>query len=101
MASALSRIQTLARRVGWLDRHRRKLAIALALLLSPLMISRLGDMLGAEWPRFHATLLAMMLGVCLWCLIEIGLAWVTALWETECAQLMRTRDLPRAIIHKS
>jgi hypothetical protein len=98
---ALSRIQKLARRVGWLDRNRRKLAIALALLLSPLMISRLGDLLGADWPRFHATLLAVMGVLCLWCAIEIGLAWLTALWETECAHLMRSaQTLPRAILRK-
>ncbi|MEJ7604039.1 MAG: hypothetical protein WKG01_39530 [Kofleriaceae bacterium] len=98
----LSRIQRLARRVGWLDRYRRMIAIAIAVAMSVLMISELRDALGADWPELHATLLGVMLGAILWCLTEIALAWLTALWETECHRLMRQGELPaaRVVIRK-
>ena len=92
----LSRIQRLARRVGWLDRYRRTLAVGIAVVLSVMMIMRLRDELGSDWPQMHATLLGVMLGAIVWCLAEIGLAWVTALWETECHRLMRQGELPAA-----
>jgi hypothetical protein len=94
--SRLSRIQRLARRVGWLDRYRRILAVGIAIILSVMMISRLREALGSDWPEMHATLLGIMLGAIVWCLAEIGLAWITALWETECHRLMRQGDLPAA-----
>ena len=100
MSRELSRIQKLAWRVGWLDRHRRVVAIICAVLIWPWLVSRLGDALGADWPHFHTTILAAMLGLGVWCVIEIGLVWLTALWETECARLMRDGGLPRAIIRK-
>lgn len=92
----LSRIQRLARRVGWLDRYRRAIAVTIALVLSIVMISELREALGSDWPEMHATLLGIMLGAIVWCLAEIGLAWITALWETECHRLMRQGQLPAA-----
>ena len=94
--SRLSRIQRLARRVGWLDRYRRPIAVVIAILVSVLLISELRAALGADWPELHATLLGVMLGAILWCLVEIALAWLTALWETECHRLMRQGELPAA-----
>ena len=41
MARDYSRIQVLARRVGWLDRNRRMLAITITVMLSPLMLLRM------------------------------------------------------------
>ena len=49
---------------------------------------------GADWPVFHARLLAIMVGVIAWWLVEVALAWVTALWETEADRLLRDRGLP-------
>lgn len=96
MAGRLSRIQRLARRVGWLDRYRRLVAIAVALFTAPLLISELGETLGSDWPQMHVTLLAAMLGAVVWCVVEVGLAWLTALWETEHHRLMRDGGLPVA-----
>ncbi|HEU0032274.1 MAG TPA: hypothetical protein VFQ53_16700 [Kofleriaceae bacterium] len=95
-----SRIQQLAGRVGWLDRHRRVLAIACAAVIAPLLIARLSDALGSDWPRMHATLLGMVIGVMTWVVVEVMLVWLTALWDTECARLMRDRGLPRAVVRR-
>jgi len=100
MARKLGRIQRLAWRVGWLDRHRRMLAIVCAVVISPLLIDRLAEVFGADWPRLHFTLLSAMLGLFVWWSIEVGLVWLTALWETECERLMRDRGLPRAVLRK-
>jgi len=89
-------IQTLNRRVRWLDRYRRMLALAAAAVIAPILISRLADALGADWPQLHATVLSAMLGLLVWCTIEVGLVWVTAIWETQCERLARSTRLPRA-----
>ena len=44
----------------------------------------------------HELVLWAMLGVGVWWLIELGLVYLTALWETEHAHLVRTRGLPAA-----
>jgi hypothetical protein len=92
------RVDTLAGRVRWLDRYRRLLALAGAAIVAPLMIARLGEVLGAEWPEMHATLLSLMLGAIVWWIVEVGLAYITAVWETEHDRLVRGRGLPRAIL---
>jgi polyferredoxin len=95
------RAEKLAHRVRWLDRYRRALALAAAAVLSPILLTELGDQLGADWPHLHATLLlSLLLGVIVWWVIEVGLVYVTALWETEHYRLTSDRGLPRAIIHK-
>lgn len=93
------RIESLARRVRWLDRYRRLIAIVTAVIFAPMVISRLAESLGTEWPRMHATALAVMVGVGVWCVTEIVLAWVTAVWETDLSRLMRDRGLPRAYVY--
>jgi hypothetical protein len=95
------RVDQLAARVVWLDRYRRLVAIAIATILAPLLIARVAGVLGAEWPQIHATVLSVMLGVIVWWIIEVGLVYLTALWETEHDHLVRDRGLPRAILHKS
>ncbi|MBA3818171.1 MAG: hypothetical protein H0X17_04720 [Deltaproteobacteria bacterium] len=93
------RIEQLAARVAWLDRYRRLLSIGLALAIAPVLIYWLTDWLPAEWPGAHLVAIGVMLGVVLWYVIEVGFAWLTAVWETECAQLDRT-PLPRAQLRK-
>jgi hypothetical protein len=95
------RVDVLAARVSWLDRYRRALSLATAAVLAPLLMSRVADALGTEWPPVHATLLAVMLGVIAWWLIEVSLVYVTALWETEHDRLLRDRGLPRAVLLKT
>jgi hypothetical protein len=95
-----SRIEQLARRVGWLDRRRRPIAILCAALSAPLTIAQIDDALGADWPREHALAMTLMAGALLWIAIEIGLAGLIALWETEHNRLLRDRGLPRAQLRK-
>jgi hypothetical protein len=91
------RVDLLAARVRWLDRYRRVVSLGSAAVVAPIMMSRVADSLGAEWPPLHATLLAVMFGVIAWWLIEVCLVYVTALWETEHERLLRERGLPRAV----
>ncbi|HET7504470.1 MAG TPA: hypothetical protein VFK02_25790 [Kofleriaceae bacterium] len=98
---ARARIDQLAHRVRWLDRYRRMLAVAAAAVISPILIARLAAQLGAEWPQMHVTMLTGMLGVIVWWIVEVGLVYVTALWETEYYRLANDRGLPRAIVHKT
>jgi hypothetical protein len=92
------RVDTLAARVRWLDRYRRAVAVLAACGTAPYVMSKLSRELGVEWPHFHITLLALMLGVVVWMIVEVGLVYVTALWETEQYRLTRDRGLPRAIL---
>ena len=77
------RVEQLAARVLWLDRYRRMLAISSAAIVAPILIARVAEVLGAEWPQIHATVLSVMLGVIVWWIIEVGLVYLTARWETE------------------
>jgi hypothetical protein len=86
--------------VRWLDRHRRVVSLAAAALIAPALMCQVAEALGTDWPPVHATLLAVMLGVIAWWLVEVGLVYVTALWETEHDRLVRDRGLPRAVLHK-
>ncbi len=94
------RVDQLAARVCWLDRYRRLLAIAAAAILAPVLIAQVADVLGADWPQIHATVLSVMLGVIVWWVVEVGLVYITALWETEHDLLLRDRGLPRAVLRK-
>ncbi|MDB4962949.1 MAG: hypothetical protein JWP01_2948 [Myxococcales bacterium] len=91
-----SRIQRLTARVRWCDRHRRWVTICAALVISPILITRLDQELGAHWPLFHSVMMSVMLGAFVWWFAEVILAWVTAVWETEADELTRDRGLPRA-----
>jgi hypothetical protein len=95
------RIDQLARRVGWLDRRRRPLALLGAAIASPLLLWQRDDVLDAEWPTVHELAVTLMVGVLLWIAIEIGLAWLIAIWETEQHQLLREGALPRARLRKA
>jgi len=98
---ARPRVDALADRVRWLDRYRRAVALSVAAVVSPILITMARDQLGADWPKLNALLvLSAMLGVILWWIIEVGLVYVTALWETEHYRLARDRGLPRAIVRK-
>ena len=89
-------IERLARRVRWLDRYRRYLAITAAALLSILAMSRFEDIAGADWPGAHVDALGIMCAAIFWWVIEVALAWITSVWETRCDRLLRDRGLPRA-----
>jgi hypothetical protein len=96
-----SRVESLAARVRWLDRYRRLIAITVAGVTSPYLIGQLGHELGGEWPKFDATLLSLMLGVIVWVIGEVALAYLAAMWETEQFRLALDRGLPRATIRRT
>jgi len=95
------RAERLTARVRWLDRYRRLLALATAAVVAPYLIAQVAEVLGAEWPEMHGTLLSAMLGVIVWWILEVSLIYLTALWETEYAHLIRDRGLPRAIARQA
>ena len=92
------RVDQLAARVRWLDRYRRIVAISAATMIAPILIAQVAAVLGADWPQIRATVLSVMLGVIVWWIIEVGLVYVTALWETEHDRLVRDRGIPRAVL---
>lgn len=100
MARDASRVELLARRVGWLDRNRRKLAIAISALLTPPMLIRVVDVLGDDWPGVHAFLIGVVLCVATWAIAETMLAWLAAFWDTEYAQLQRDHQVPPARLRR-
>jgi hypothetical protein len=90
------RTAVLERRVRWLDRYRHAIAIAIAVIALPILVSELHEVLGPEWPRFHALLLALVGVAACWWLLEVTLAWLAAMWETEHDRLARDLALPSA-----
>jgi hypothetical protein len=95
-----ARARRLAGRVRWLDTNRRLLAICLAALVVPLLMSQVDDALGSDWPGMHMTMLGAMLGFLAWWVIEVGLVWLTAIWETDCDRLVRSGGLPAARLRR-
>lgn len=93
---AASREHVLAGRVRWLDRYRRAVAIASAALLFLFVMHRLDTIVSAEWSNVVGTSISTLCAITAWWVIEVGLAWLTALWETEYDNLLRDRGLPRA-----
>lgn len=94
MSERATRIDLLSRRVQWLDKHHRRLAMAAAAIVAPLLVWSVSNPI-ADSPT---AMLTFMLGVVIWWVVEIALAGVTATWETECAQIHRDRGLPRATV---
>lgn len=91
-------MEQLARRVRWLDRYRRKLSLVIAAAFCVLLSRELAQAFDAPWPSFLIGLVSIMFSSLAWWCVEAGLAWLTALWETEHAQIARDRGLPRAEI---
>ncbi len=82
----------------WLERYRRKIATLVAATFTAFGFVALPVLLGADWPRFHARLMALVGGIVLALVIDIGLASVLAVWETRHDRLIRVRGLPRATL---
>ena len=88
------RADVLVRRVRWLDAHRRHSAIAVAFVVFLALTAGAKWIFGPDWPMFHAEMVAGMAGVITWWIVEVVLAWVTALWETEADRMRNERGLP-------
>jgi len=90
------RIERLSRRVLWLDRYRRLSSLAIAAVLVPLFIHAMASWLPEGWPTAHLYAASIALAACTWYGVEVCLVGLTALWETEVAELERVDGLPRA-----
>jgi hypothetical protein len=90
------RLEQLARRVRWLDRRRRQLSVLIAVAFCVLLSRELAQAFDAPWPSFLVCMVSVMFSSLAWWCVEAALAWLTALWETEHAQIARDRGLPRA-----
>src|SRR3954465_644733 len=90
------KIASLARRVRWLDRYRRTIAILAMVAAAPLVMRKLTGALGDDWPEAHTILLTAVFAVIGWWVVEVSLAWLAAVWEADCDRLMRHQGLPRA-----
>ena len=95
-ASPADRLETLAKRVRWLDRYRRLLSISLAVVAWVVISRELAALFGAEWPSIVPGTVGALFATAAWWIIEIAFAWMIALWETEHDKLSRDRGLPRA-----
>jgi hypothetical protein len=91
-----ARVDQLARRVRWFDRHRHSIAVWIAFGTGLVGLWLVPRAFGPDWPVFHARLMAIVLGFVLGFAIEIGLAGALAVWEVEHDRIVRDRGLPRA-----
>lgn len=90
------RVAQLARRVRWLDRRRRLLSILAAFAFFIVVSRELSAIFDAPWPNLLLGGATLMFAVAAWWIVEVGFAWLMAVWETEHAQLLRDRGLPPA-----
>jgi len=90
-------MDSLARRVRWLDRYRRWVAIGIAAALAPALWSTLAESFISIG---FSVLLGTTLLVGLWLLLEVAFAYIAAVWETEHNEIASANGLPRAVIRR-
>ncbi|MFT3692275.1 MAG: hypothetical protein QM831_03985 [Kofleriaceae bacterium] len=90
----------LARRVRWLERYRHWITIVVAAAAVVFLCIELPEVLGVEWPLFHARLMAIVAGLVLAFGIEIGLAGLLAWWELKHDRSTKS-ELPKAVVTSS
>jgi hypothetical protein len=93
-----SRVEQLARRVRWLDRYRRALAVVVAFVFFIVVSRELSAIFEAPWPNPLLGGATMLFAIGAWWIAEVGFAWLTAVWETEHDFILRDRGLPPARI---
>jgi hypothetical protein len=91
-------LDRLARRIRWLEDHRRTIAVACGFAVSIYLFFFLRPMLGTEWPLFHARLMAVIAYPVTTFFVEVVIAWPLAWWEVKHGVVTRARRLPRAIV---
>lgn len=81
----------------WFEGRRRLISTTVAVCAGLYLWLVLPVVLGADWPLFHARLMAILGGLVVAFSIEVALAGVISWWEV---QLVRSRDreLPRAVV---
>ncbi len=92
------REDVLDRRVRWLDRWRRVLAVGVGALIAVLLGRELAEVMDTEL-RSVTIGVTLTIGLVSWLVFEVALASVTALWESELDRLLDLRGMPRAELH--
>jgi hypothetical protein len=93
-----SRLDVLARRVRWLDRHRRALSLALAVVVWILLSREIAALFSIDWPSVFMGVVTALFGAIAWWIIEMVFGWLMAMWETEHDRITHDRGLPRAAL---
>ena len=91
-------LDRLARRIRWLEEHRRTIAVCCGFAVSIYLFFFLQPWLGKDWPLFHARLMAVLMGPVTTFFVEVVIAWPLAWWEVKHGVVTRERRLPRAIV---
>ena len=82
----------------WFERHRRLLSTTIAACAGLYLWFVLPAVLGADWPLFHARLMAILGGLVVAFTVEVALAGVIAWWEVQLVRRSRDGELPRAVV---
>ena len=93
---SVDEIDRLQRRISWLDRNRRRLSLATAVVLAPIWMLVLLWWFGPQWPKPHTVSVAIAMSAICWYGIEVALGLVQAVWETDYGKLTGPATLPRA-----
>lgn len=81
----------------WFERRRRLISTALAACAGLYLWFALPAVLGADWPLFHARLMAILGALFVAFTIEVALASLISWWEVQLTH-SRTDELPRAVL---
>ena len=92
----VERMDVLAARTRWLERHRRVIAIPVAIVLWFAIASQLSLLFGGDGISAVSLVVSVMPAVVCWWLIETAFAWMMAAWEVEHDKLGRSLGLPQA-----
>jgi hypothetical protein len=88
----------LAGRVRWFERRRRLISTTFAACAGLYLWFALPAVLGADWPLFHARLMAILGALFVAFTIEVALAGVIAWWEVQIVRGSRDDGIPRAVL---
>jgi hypothetical protein len=86
--------------VRWFERRRRLISTTIAVCAGLYLWFTLPAVLGADWPLFHARLMAILAGLVVAFMIEVALAGVIAWWEVQLSRGARDPELPRAVLRE-
>jgi len=86
--------------VRWFERRRRLISTTIAICAGLYLWLALPAVLGADWPLFHARLMAILGALVVAFMIEVALAGIIAWWEVQLSRGAREAKIPRAVLRK-
>jgi hypothetical protein len=86
--------------VRWFERRRRLISTTVAICAGIYLWFALPAVLGADWPLFHARLMAILGGLVVAFAIEVALAGIIAWWEVQISHGSRDAKIPRAVLRE-